>query len=177
MTGLKTELVIWRLDRRLRRDVPFGTRRTIRRELRANLGAATERLGEQEAIRQLGDIDEIAPQYRAAAGRGELPFRPDSGLRAVIWTMLALLAPTFVRIPTFGMIDTFDAHSGQQQWEWGIRYLVSFHGDIHTSTLFEGTVFWTAFMLLGTAAFVLSSRAWRLGRQSRWTRLGSGITS
>ena len=164
MTGLQTELLIWRLDRRLRRDVPYRRRRTIRREVRANLGEATQLLGEQEAIRQLGDVDEIAAEYRAAAGRGELPFRPDSGVRAVIWTTLALLTLTFIRIPTFGMVDTFDAHTGQQQWEWGIRYLWLFHGDIRTSTLFEGTVFWTTFLLAGIAAFLLWSRAWRLRR-------------
>jgi hypothetical protein len=161
MTGLKTELLVWRLDRRLRRDVSFGRRRAIRGELRANLVAAAQRLGEPQAIQQLGDLDDVAAEYRAAAGRGEMPFRPDSGLRAVIWTTLALLTLTFIRIPTFGMLETFDAHTGQQQWEWGVRYLWLFHGDIRTSTLFEGSVFWTAILLFDIAAFLIWSRAWR----------------
>jgi hypothetical protein len=164
MTGLKTELLLWRLDRRLRSDVPYGRRKTIRRELRANLAAATDRLGEPEAIRQLGDLDDIVAEFRAAAGRGETPFRPDRGLRAVIWTTLALLTLTFIRIPTFGMVDTFDPHTGQQQWEWGVRYLWLFHGDVRTSTLFEGSVFWTAILLFDIAVFLISSRAWRLRR-------------
>jgi hypothetical protein len=165
MTGLKTELLIFRLDRRLRRDVPSGARRTIRREVRANLQEASEVLGEDEAIRRMGDVDDLTTDYRSVAGRGELPFRPDSGLRAVIWTTLALLALTLLRIPTFGMVDTFDAHTGQQEWDWGVRYLWLFHGDIRSSTLFEGTVFWTTFLLLGLAAFLIGSRAWRLLRR------------
>jgi hypothetical protein len=106
-----------------------------------------------------------------------MPFRPDSGVRAVIWTTVALLALTFIRIPTFGMVDTFDAHTAQQQWDWGIRYLWRFHGDIRTSTLFEGSVFWTTFLLSGIAAFPIWSRAWRLRPQGRRARLGKGITS
>src|SRR5262245_21262222 len=157
MSGVRTELLLRRLDRRLRGDVAFARRRAIRRELRANLAEATQRVGEREAIRQLGDLDEIAADYRTAAGRGEMPFRPDSGLRAVLWTTLALMAFTLIRIPTFGMVNTFDAYTGQQQWEWGVRYLWLFHGDISTSTLFEGSVFWTTFVLFGTAAFLIWS--------------------
>ena len=177
MTGLRTQLLIWRLDRRLRRDVPHGRRRAIRREVRANLGEATQLLGEQEAIRQLGDVDDIAAEYRTAAGRGDRPFRPDSGVRAVIWTTLALLTLTLIRIPTFGMVDTFDAHTGQQQWEWGVRYFWLFHGDIRTSTLFEGSVFWTTFLTFGITAFLIWSRAWRLRRHRGWAGVGKGITS
>jgi hypothetical protein len=164
MNGVKTELLVWRLDRRLRRDVTYGRRRAIRRDVRANVGAAAQDLGEAEAIRRLGDIDELAAEYRAAAGRGQSSFRPDSGIRAVVWTTLALLVITFVRVPTFGMVDTFDAFTGEQQWEWGVRYLWSFHGDIRTSTLFEGSVYWTVFVVFGSAAFLLWSRAWRLLR-------------
>ena len=177
MTGLKTELLIWQLDRRLRRDVPYRRRRTIRREMRANIGEAAQLLGEREAIRQLGDLDEIAADYRAAAGRREPPFRPDTGLGAVVWTTLLLLTITLVRVPTFGMVDTFDAHTGQQRWEWGVRYLWRFHGDISTSTLFEGTVFWPAFLLVGVAVFLIFSRAWRLRRRGRWAGFSKRVTS
>jgi hypothetical protein len=162
MTGLKTERVIRRLDRRLSGDVPFSRRRAIRREVRANLRAAGNDVGETEAIRRLGDIDEVAADYRTAAGLGRRPFRPDKGVRAVLWTWLGLLLVAVIRIPTFGMVDMFDAHTGAQEWDWGIRYLFEFRGDIPTSTLFEGDVYWTAFIAFGTAAFLVGSRAWRL---------------
>jgi PadR family transcriptional regulator PadR len=136
MTGLKTELLIWRLDR-LRRDVPYGRRRRIRGEIHANLGEATQLLGEQDAIQRLGDVDDIAAEDRAAAGRGELPFRPDSGVRAAIWATVALLALTFIRIPTFGTVDTFDAHTDQQQVGLGHPLPLALPRDIRTSTLLE----------------------------------------
>jgi hypothetical protein len=164
MTGVKTELLIRRLDRRLRRDVPYRRRRAIRRDVRANLRAAAQEHGEREAIRRLGDPDELAADYRAAAGRGETPFRPDGGTRAAVWTTLALLAADLVRIPTFGMIDTFDPHTGAQRWEWGVRYLCESHGDTRTGTLLEGSVYSTAFLVFGAAAFLIWSRAWRLFR-------------
>jgi hypothetical protein len=173
MTGVRTELLIRRLDRRLRRDVPYRRRRAIRRDVRANLRAATQEHGEREAIRRLGDLDELAADYRAAAGRGELPFRPDSGTRAAVWTTVALLILDLVRIPTFGMINVFDRYTGTQQWEWGIRYICRFHGDLATSTLFEGSVYGTAFLAFGVAAFSIWSRPWRLLRHHR-PHLASG---
>jgi HAAS len=162
MTTIRTELLIARLDRRLRNDVPYRRRRAIRRELRANLADAAQRVGEREAIRKLGDIDDLAAEYRSVAGRGEMPFRPDSGVRALLCTTLALLIVDLIRIPTFNMVTTFDAHTGQQQWEWGIRYLCRFGGDIHTHTLFVADLYWTSFVLFGLAAFLIWSRAWRL---------------
>ena len=104
MASLRREALLWRLNRRLRPDVPYRRRRAIRAEVRANLG-------------------------EAAAG---------SGRYAAVWTTLALLVVHLIRIPTFGMIDTFDAHTGQQEWSWGVRYLGQFGGDVATSTFFKG---------------------------------------
>lgn len=161
--NLKTELVLWRLDRRLRRDVSFGRRRAIRRELRANLRDTTRDVGEREALRRLGGLDELTVEYRVAAGEAA-PVRLDSGVRAVTVTTAMLLLLSLIRIPTFGTIEFFDPHTGSQQWQWGIRYFAEFHGDARTDTLFAGTVFSPAFLVLGTAAFAIAARAWRYRR-------------
>jgi HAAS len=170
MSTIRTELLIARLDCRLRRDVPYLRRRAIRREVRANLADAAQLVGEREAIRRLGDVDELAAEYRSVAGRGEMPFRPDSGVRALLWTTLALLVVDLVRIPTFNMVNTFDAHTGKQHWEWGVRYLWRFHGDIRTNTLFEGDAYWTSVLLFCLAAFLIWSRAWRLAARGNRAR-------
>jgi hypothetical protein len=133
--------------------------------VRANLRESMQDRSKRDAIRRLGDLDDVAADYRAAAGRGERPFRPDSGVRAVVCTFLVLLVVDLVRIPTFNMVDTFDAHTGKQQWQWSVRYLWQFDGDIRTSTLCQGSVFGTAFLIFGVIAFVTWSRAWRLLRR------------
>jgi hypothetical protein len=158
----KTELLIWRLDRRLRGAVPYPRRRDIRREVRANLAASTEDRGEAEAIRRLGTVEALAADYRDAAGRSEPSFRPDRGVRAALWAVAGLLILTTIRIPTAGMVETFDPYTDATRWEWGVRYLCQFHGDVGSQTLFEGSVYWTAFLLVGAAAFLVWSRAWRL---------------
>jgi hypothetical protein len=169
MRAWRTELNVWKLDRRLRGAVPWGARRAIRRDVRANLREAAGHVGEREAIDRFGDLDVVASEYRAAAGRERGGFRPDSGLRAALVVTALLLALSFVRIPTFNMIDTFDRHTGATTWEWDVWRLWRFGGDVHTGTLFEGTVYGSTVLLLALAAFVLWSRAWRLLRPSRPT--------
>lgn len=158
--SLAVERTVWRIDRRLRRDVPFSVRRAIRKEVRANLGAAAQELGENEALCRFGNVSDVAEEYRAAAARPDA-VRVDRGLRAAALTFLALLVLTVIRIPTFGMVTTFDAFSDQQGWHAQLWRLGELSGDIATRTLFEATVYSYSFLLLPTLAFLIWSRSWR----------------
>jgi hypothetical protein len=158
--NLAFERTVWRLDRRLRRDVPVSARRAIRREVRANLRAAAQEVGEEEAVRRFGDVATVAEDYRAAAARPDA-VRVDRGLVAAAWTLFALLLLTVVRIPTFGMVTTFDAFTNEQEWHVQPWRLGELSGDIATRTLFEATVYSYSLLLFPLLAFLLWSRAWR----------------
>jgi hypothetical protein len=167
--SLATEWTVWRIDRRLRRDVPFSTRRAIRRELRANLNAAAADVGEQEAFRHFGDVRAIADEYRAAAARPGM-VRVDNGIRAALVTFALLVLLTLIRIPTFGMVTTFDAFTNQQDWHVQVWRLGELSGDIPTRTLFEATVYSYSFVLFPLIAFLVWSRSWRYFRHGRAPR-------
>lgn len=158
--SLATEWTVWRIDRRLRRDVPFSARRAIRRELRANLRAAAAEVGEEEALRRFGNVSAVADEYRAAAARKDV-VRVDSGVRAAIVTFAALVLLTLIRIPTFGMVTTFDAFTNEQEWHVQLWRLGELSGDIATRTLFEATVYSYSFLLFPLLAFLVWSRSWR----------------
>ncbi len=164
--NLAIEWTVWRLSRRLGRDVPFSARRAIRRDVRANLHAAAKEVGEAEALRRFGDVTSVAEDYRTAAARPDV-VRVDRGLMAAAYTFLALLFLAVVRIPTFGMVTTFDAFTDEQEWHLQFWRLGEFSGDIATRTLFEATVYSYSFVLFPLLAFVVCSRAWRnLARKS-----------
>jgi hypothetical protein len=152
---------VWRLDHRLRRDVPARSRRAIRREVRGHLRAAAADVDETEALRQFGDIDELAVEYRDAVGHHHRRVRVDSGVRAAAIVLGVLLALTLIRIPTFGTMESFDRFTGDTGWEWKLWRLFRFSGDTTTDTLFEGTVYSYALILFPLIAFALWSRCWR----------------
>jgi hypothetical protein len=138
--NLAVERTVWQIDRRLRGEVPFSARRAIRRDVRANLSAAALELGEQEALRRFGEASQVAEDYRAAAARPDA-VRIDRGLKAAAYTLLALLCLAIIRIPTFGMVTTFDAFTNAQEWHLQVWRLGELSGDIATRTLFEATVY------------------------------------
>jgi hypothetical protein len=163
--NLATEWTVWRIDRRLRRDVPFSSRRAIRREVRANLCLAAQGLGNKEALRRFGDVTTIAEDYRAAAARPDA-VRVDRGLVAAAFTLVALVMLSVVRIPTFGMVTTFDAFTDEREWHVQLWRLGELSGDIATRTLFEATVYSYSLVLFPLLAFLVWSRAWRyVGRK------------
>lgn len=164
--NLSIESTVWRIDRRLRRDVPLSARRAIRREVRANLQAAAHELGTEEALRRFGDVTTVANEYRASAARPDA-VRIDRGVRAALFTLVGLLVLTVVRIPTFGMVTTFDAFTNEQEWHLQLWRLGELSGDIATRTLFEGTVYSYSFILVPLLAFLLWSRSWRYVRH-KW---------
>lgn len=158
--NLAFERTVWRIDRRLRRDVPFSARRAIRRDIRANLRTAAQEIGPEEALRSFGEVTTVAEDYRAAAARPDA-VRVDRGLIAATCTLFVLLLLTVVRIPTFGMVTTFDAFTNEREWHVQLWRLGELSGDIATRTLFEATVYSYSFLLFPLVAFLLWSRAWR----------------
>jgi hypothetical protein len=158
--NLAVEWTAWRITRRLRRDVPFSARRAIRRDVRANLRVAAQELGTREALRRFGDVTTVAEDYRAAAARPDA-VRVDRGLVAAAFTLLALVLLSVVRIPTFGMVTTFDAFTDAREWHVQLWRLGELSGDIATRTLFEATVYSYSVVLLPLLAFLVWSRAWR----------------
>ncbi len=170
MSGPRTRFALMRLRWALqRRDIPCARRRQIIAEVRANLHEASADFGEREALRRLGNLEELGAEY--GAGQGRTALRVHAGIRAALITVAVLAALTVIRVPTFNTMDTFDRHTGATTWEWEVWRLWRFGGDIATDTLFEGTVYSYAFILLPAVAFGLWSRPWRLARVGR-TRPG-----
>jgi hypothetical protein len=87
--------------------------------------------------------------------------RVDRGLVAAAFTLLALVLLSVVRIPTFGMVTTFDAFTDAREWHVQLWRLGELSGDIATRTLFEATVYSYSVVLLPLLAFLVWSRAWR----------------
>ena len=163
MTGLRTELKLQQVNRRLiRRNVPLVERHGIIRDLRANLRDAEQLIGEQSALDQLGDLDDLAADYASSCHRNRPRIR--AGLIAAAWTLIILATVSLVRVPTFGMIDTFDPHTGATTWHVQWWRLGAMSGDTTSDTLFEATVNSYGFGLAVAAAFILGARLWRFGR-------------
>jgi hypothetical protein len=161
VTGWRTRAALLRLARALRRhEMPRRRRREIIAEIAANLHVATADFGEREALRRLGSIDALAGAY--AEGQPATGLRAAAGLRAALGVLLALVALSLLRVPTFGAIDVFDRHTGTTTWIWEVSHLWRFGGDTATGTLFEGTVYSAALVLLPALAFAIWSRPWRL---------------
>lgn len=163
MTGWRTRLALLGLGRALRRrGVGRHERRAILADVHANLHAAAADFGEREALRRIGRLDALADAY--ANGRDVRRPSVGAGLTAVAIALLALLALTLVRVPTFGLVDEFDRHTGATTWNWEVWRLWRFGGDARTDTLFEGTVYSYAFILVPLLVFAVWSRPWRLAR-------------
>ena len=98
MTGLRTELKLQQVNRRLiRRNVPLVERHGIVRDLRANLRDAEQPIGEQSALDQLGDLDDLAADYASSCHRNRPRIR--AGLIAAAWTLIILATVSLVRCP------------------------------------------------------------------------------
>lgn len=81
----RIELAVHRVDTRLQWRIPRGRRHQIRDELRANLTEAAQRVGAEEAVRQLGDLPTLAKSYADV-------YRGRWDLRAGWWAMLLTYA-------------------------------------------------------------------------------------
>lgn len=79
----RIELAVHRVDYVLEARVPRSKRRQIRDELRSNLIEATQQVGSEEAVRQLGDLGALARSYLEVY-RGRWDFR--AGTLAMFYT-------------------------------------------------------------------------------------------
>jgi hypothetical protein len=79
----RIELAVHRIDYALEARVPRSKRRQIRDELRSNLIEATQQVGSEEAVRQLGDLGALARSYLEVY-RGRWDFR--AGTLAMFYT-------------------------------------------------------------------------------------------
>jgi hypothetical protein len=59
----RIELAVHRVDTSLQWRIPRARRRQVREELKANLTEAAQRVGGEEAVRQLGDLRALARSY------------------------------------------------------------------------------------------------------------------
>jgi hypothetical protein len=99
---LRVERLVWSLDQRLY-DLPRRTRIAHRREVRANLLAATAEVGAGQALRRLGSARELAAQY-VDAEFGEGPRHS--------WLAAALFALTVPLVLNFFLSEA--SHAYQQ---------------------------------------------------------------
>lgn len=97
---LRVERLVWSLDQRLH-DLPKRTRIGHRREVRANLLAATAEVGSGEALRRLGSARELAAQYLDAE-LGEGPRHS--------WLAAALFALTTPLVLNFFLSEAANAY-------------------------------------------------------------------
>ena len=83
----RIEVAVHQVDTSLQWRVPRARRHQIRDELRANLTEAAQRVGGEEAVRQLGDLRTLARSY-ADIYRGRWDFR--AGWWALFITYVAV---------------------------------------------------------------------------------------
>ena len=71
---MQIEVAVHRIDNAMGGRVPRRKRREIGEELRSNLTEAAQRVGAEEAIRQLGDLSALSKSY-VELYRGDWDFR------------------------------------------------------------------------------------------------------
>lgn len=122
---LRVERAVWSFDHLLQ-DLPRKSRVAKRRELRDNLASATEDVGATAAVRQLGDLRQLAAGYLAAE-YGDWQPRPS-------WTKAASAAIGFYVLLYWlleagssafraGILSGQPGATGRFSWD-GIPYLI-----------------------------------------------------
>jgi hypothetical protein len=162
---LRLEQAVWAVDR-LIQDLPRKSRVAKRRELRDNLRAAAEDVGAAVAVRQLGDLKQLAAGYLAAE-YGDWKPRPSWTRAAVAAVLYYVLLSWLLEAGSLafraGILTGQPKATGTFSWN-GIPYLltdVNFTFSNGASTSVGG-----AWSPLAYAALVLVSilagRLWRL---------------
>jgi hypothetical protein len=160
----RIESALWRLTWKLRRDVPGPRRREIRRQLRADLRTTAAEVGAGEAIRRLGNLDELAASY--AEGERGRPRGTDpvgGAVAAVIMLVLLVLlngryVTAFSGLKDRGDFDPWRFTPGGPGDTWA---LITLSGDVERDLLLQITVHRLAYVVLPVMAFVVWGRLWR----------------
>lgn len=163
--GLRIERAVWSCDRLLQ-DLPRGSRVARRRELRGNLRSAAEDVGAATAVRQLGDLRQVAAGYLAAE-YGDWQPRPSltkaAGAAILSYLFLYWLLEAASSAFRAGVLTSQPGASGRYSWD-GIPYLlddvvVTFANGASTSV---GGAWRPGAYLAVLVVSVLAGRLWRL---------------
>jgi hypothetical protein len=162
---LRLERAVWSVDRLLQ-DLPRASRVAKRRELRDNLRSATEDVGAATAVRQLGDLRQLAAGYLAAE-YGEWQPRPSwtkaAGGAVLSYVILYWLLEAASSAFRAGVLTTQPEATGRFSWD-GIPYLlddVVFTFTNGSSTSVGGAWRPGAYVAV-LVVTVLAGRLWRL---------------
>jgi hypothetical protein len=162
---LRLERAVWTVDRRLQ-GLPRSSRVARRRELRDNLQSATEDVGAATAVRQLGDLRQLAAGHMAAE-YGDWQPRPSwirAGAAAVLfYVLLASLLEAGTSAYRAGILAGQPGATGDFSWN-GISYLlddVAFTFSDGASSSAGGAWRPGAYLAL-IVVTVLAGRLWRL---------------
>ncbi len=160
------ERLLHRLDGRLRQ---LGVEKLRRQEILVEVGQGLDEaaagIGEEDAVRRFGDVDDVAREY-AAVEQDYTPKRPRY-VTGTVWAVvipLTLFVLQIARLPTFGLVREFDPRFGGGGWELSLWPLFRFFGDTNAGAILDVVVGWPSYLVLPAAAFVLGSRLWRLRR-------------
>ncbi len=167
---LRIERAVWTVDT-LAGDLPGRRRRSVRRELRADLWASTREVGAAEAIRRLGNLRRLSAEYLDVEYGAKRP----RYLKGAFWAFMAVVV---LEVHTFARIDGF--HHGLEVADPGdgsftLRPLGRF-GPVYETAYVDGTfdsfsldlapaLLPLAVVLLG--AFLVGGRFWRAWRPGR----------
>jgi len=154
---LRREWYVTKVDF-LAQDVPSGFRKELRRDLRADLGAAAADVGMPQAVRDLGPASALVHQFKQAEGR-KLPH---------LWTgvlafAIVLSAGAGMMLATLnGLIEAATQLRGgrtvtvQTTWLWTTATVTQ--GDHRMAAEVTGSGITLAVILVVT---LLAARAWR----------------
>ena len=162
---LRLEQAVWAVDR-LIQDLPRKSRVAKRRELRDNLRAAAEDVGAAVAVRQLGDLKQLAAGYLAAE-YGDWQPRPSwtkaAAAAVLYYVLLSWLLEAGSSAFRAGILTGQPKVTGTFSWN-GIPYLLD---DVHftfsngASTSVGGA--WSPLAYAGLILVsILAGRLWRL---------------
>jgi hypothetical protein len=161
---LRIERVVWTLDQRLY-DLPRRSRVAHRREVRQNLLTAAADIGTSAALRGLGNIRELASEYRSAQfGAGPRPAYYSAAFYLLTGQLIgtALLAEAATAF-AHGVTAANPHATGSYGWN-GIDYLqtevtyhfVNGHGD------WSGGGWTPLAWLLWLTSTIVIGRLWRM---------------
>jgi hypothetical protein len=114
---VRIELTVRRIDSWLEARVPRARRRQIRDELRSNLIEASNEVGPEEAVRQLGDLHELANSYLDLY-RGTWDFRAGSYAALLTYTTVQMLSLVISFAFSAGVWASGGHAASYELWSW-----------------------------------------------------------
>ena len=164
MPDARIEAALWRLTWKLRRDVPGPRRREIRRQLRADLRTTAAEVGTGEAVRRLGNLDDLAASYAEGERGRPRGTDPVGGAVAAVITLALLVLLSGRHVTAFsglkdrGDFDPWRFTLGGPGDTWA---LITLSGDVERGLLLHVTVHRLAYVVLPLVAFAIWGRLWR----------------